>query len=93
MKSQLPGKAGRFAKLGREVFGVTTLNDEEAALAGIDRLKKWFSLIGSPVSLGAAQIPAQDIEKIAENAAALAQVWGLKAYTKEVIAEVLKLCV
>jgi alcohol dehydrogenase YqhD (iron-dependent ADH family) len=93
MKSQLPGKAGRFAKLAREVFGVAAGNDEEAALAGIDQFKKWFSLIGSPVSLGEARIPARDIEKIAENAAALAQVWGLKRYTKEEITDVLKLCV
>ena len=92
MKSQLPGKAGRFAKLAREVFGVVTENDEVAALAAIDRLKSWFTLIGSPVSLGEAQIPAGDIEIIAENAAALAQVWGLKTYSKEVIAEILELC-
>jgi len=93
MKSQLPGKAGRFAKLGREVFGVGAENDEAAALACIERLKEWFSLVGSPVSLGEAKIPVQDIEKIAENAAALAQVWGLKSYTKEVIKDILKLCV
>lgn len=93
MKSQLQSKAGRFARLAREVFGVTAGNDEEAALAGSDQLKKWFSSIGSPVSLGEAQIPARDIEKIAENAAALAQVWGLKRYTKEAITDVLKLCV
>lgn len=93
MKSQLQSKAGRFARLAREVFGVTAGNDEEAALAGSDQLKKWFSSIGSPVSLGEAQIPARDIEKIAENAAALAQVWGLKTYTKEAITDVLKLCV
>ncbi|HAJ28498.1 MAG TPA: NADH-dependent alcohol dehydrogenase [Syntrophus sp. (in: bacteria)] len=92
MKSQLPGKAGRFAKLAREVFGVTAVNDEEAALAGIERLKKWFSLIGSPVSLREAEIPGQDIERIAENAFALAQVWGLKAYSKEAITEILELC-
>jgi len=93
MKSQLQSKAGRFAKLAREVFSVTAGNDEEAALAGIDRLKKWFSLVGSPVSFREAQIPAQDIEKIAENAAALAQVWGLKTYSKEAIIEILELCV
>ncbi|MFA5179774.1 MAG: iron-containing alcohol dehydrogenase [Syntrophales bacterium] len=92
MKSQLPGKAGRFAKMARGVFGVTAGNDEEAALAGIDGLKRWSSLIGSPVSLREAKIPAQDIEKIAENAYALAQIWGLKKYTKEAIMEILELC-
>ena len=93
MKSQLQNKSGRFARLAREVFSVTAEKDEEAALAGIDRLKKWFSLIGSPVSLREAQIPAQDIEKIAENAAALAQIWGLKTYNEEVIIKILELCV
>ncbi|MFA6411124.1 MAG: iron-containing alcohol dehydrogenase [Syntrophales bacterium] len=93
MKSQLPVKARRFAKLGREVFGIVAANDEDASLAAIERLKNWFSLVGSPDSLGEANIPARDIEKIAENAAALAQVWGLKTYTKEVIADILKLCV
>ncbi|MCX5829524.1 MAG: iron-containing alcohol dehydrogenase [Deltaproteobacteria bacterium] len=92
MKSQLPSKAGRFAKLARDVFGVAAGNDEEAAQAGIDRLKRWFSLIGSPVSLREVRIPAQDIEMIADNAFALAQVWGLKAYTKEAITEILELC-
>lgn len=92
MKSQLPSKAGRFAKLARDVFGVAAGNDEEAALEGIDRLKRWFSLIGSPVSLREVRIPAQDIEMIADNAFALAQVWGLKAYTKEAITEILELC-
>ena len=92
MKSQLPGKAGRFAKLGRDVFGVTAENDEEAARVCIEKLKSWFSMVGSPVSLGEAKIPAHDIEKIADNAAALAQVWGLKSYTKEVITDILKLC-
>ncbi|MCK9196255.1 MAG: iron-containing alcohol dehydrogenase [Syntrophales bacterium] len=93
MKSQLQNKAGRFARLAREVFSVPVEKDEEAALAGIDRLKKWFSLIGSPVSLREAQIPAQDIEKIAENATALAQIWGLKTYNKEAIIKILELCV
>ena len=35
---------------------------------------------------------APDIEKIAENAAALAQVWGLKDYSQDVIVDILKLC-
>lgn len=92
MKSQLPSKAGRFAKLARDLFGVTAGKDEEAAREGIYRLKNWFSLIGSPVSLREARIPVQDIEKIAENAFALAQVWGLKTYSKEAITEILELC-
>ncbi len=92
MKSQLHCKTGRFARLAREVFGIKAEKDEEAALAGIERIKEWFSLIGSPVLLKEVQIPGQDIEKIADNAFALAQVWGLRAYSKEAITEILELC-
>jgi len=82
----------KFARLGREIFGIEEKDDLKAGVAGIARLKEWFASIGSPVSLGEAQIPEQDIGKIAENAYALAQVWGLKDYTEEVIADILKLC-
>jgi alcohol dehydrogenase YqhD (iron-dependent ADH family) len=92
MQSQLQLKAGRFARFAREVFGITAEKDEEAAKEGIDRLKEWFSLIGSPVSLREANIQKQDIQMIAENAFALAQVWGLKSYSHDVIAEILDLC-
>ena len=86
-------KSAKFARLAREIFGIEGKNDLEAGMQGITRLKEWFASIGSPVSLGEAQIPEQDIGKIAENAYALAQVWGLKDYyTEEVIADILKLC-
>jgi alcohol dehydrogenase YqhD (iron-dependent ADH family) len=92
MKSQLHVKAGRFARFAREVFGVTAEIDEEAAREGIELLKQWFTFIGSPVSLREGNIPRQDIKMIAENAYALAQVWGLKSYSQDVIAEILELC-
>jgi len=85
-------KAGRFARMAREVFAVNVSGEDEAAQEGIEQLRQWFVRVGSPVKLAEAGIPAGDIREIAENAAALAQVWGLKAYSREVIAEVLELC-
>lgn len=82
----------KFARLGREIFRVSEQDDRPAALDGIGRLKAWFKAIGSPTSLQDAGIPAQDIGRIAENAAGLAQVWQLRDYTEEVIADVLQLC-
>jgi len=82
----------KFARLGREIFGIEDNDNLKAGIEGINRLKGWFAAIGSPVSLGDANILEEDIEKIAENAYALAQIWGLRDYTEEVIVDVLKLC-
>lgn len=82
----------KFARLGREVFGIEEADDLKAAVEGIDRLKRWFSSIGSPTSLKEAGIPEGDISRIAENASATAAVWGMKAYTKDTIADILNLC-
>ena len=82
----------KFARLGRKIFGITEADDMNAAVQGIYCLKHWFASIGSPTSLKEAGIPDSDIDRIAENSAALAKLWGLKDYTREVIVEVLRLC-
>jgi hypothetical protein len=82
----------KFARMGRKIFGITEADDMNAAVQGIYCLKHWFSSIGSPTSLKEAGIPESDIDRIAENSAALAKLWGLKDYTREVIVEVLRLC-
>jgi alcohol dehydrogenase YqhD (iron-dependent ADH family) len=82
----------KFARLGRKIFGINEADDIKAAVQGIHCLKRWFSSIGSPTSLKEAGIPESDIDRIAENSAELAKLWGLKDYTREVIIEVLRLC-
>jgi len=82
----------KFARLGREIFGIEEDNNLKAGIEGINRLKGWFTAIGSPVSLGEANISGEDIEKIAGNAYTLAQVWGLRDYTEEVIVDILNRC-
>jgi hypothetical protein len=82
----------KLSRLAREIFQISEGDERLAALAGIERLKAWFDAIGSPTSLKDAGIPEQDIDRIAENASVLAQVWQLKDYTKEVIIEILQQC-
>jgi hypothetical protein len=43
------------------------------------------------VSLQEGGIPETDIDRVAENDCSLAQIWGLKDYSKDVIIEILKL--
>jgi alcohol dehydrogenase YqhD (iron-dependent ADH family) len=92
MTWSLNRNAGKLARLAREIFNVAGGDDKTAAREGIGRLKAWFAAIGSPVTLREVNIPERDIEKIAENAFVLAQVWQLKDYSKEVIADILKHC-
>jgi alcohol dehydrogenase YqhD (iron-dependent ADH family) len=82
----------KFARLGRKLFGIEKADDLKAGMEGIVRLKGWFASIGSPISLQEANIPEEDIEKIAGNAYVLAQLWGLRDYSEEVICDILKLC-
>ena len=82
-KSKNPQKLERFA---REIFNLSTADE------GIGALEKWFVNIKSPTRLNDAEIPATDIEKIAVNAFDLATRWGIgNTYSKEVIADILKL--
>jgi len=92
MKYAVHKKPAKVARLGRNIFDIRETDDMKAAVEGITRLERWFSSIGSPTSLKEAGIPESDIDRIAENSAALAKLWGLKDYTREVIVEVLRLC-
>jgi alcohol dehydrogenase YqhD (iron-dependent ADH family) len=84
-------KNGRkLAQLAREVFHIDG-NDENIA-AGIGKLKNWFAAIGCPTTLQDAGIPENDIDKIAENAFVLAQIWQLPDYTREAISDILRQC-
>ena len=92
MAFQASREPGRFARFGREIFGVEDRDDRTAALRGTRFLKAWFRMIGAPTTLQEGGIPECDMESIAEHALALAGVWKLEEYTKEVIIDVLKRC-
>lgn len=82
----------RFIRFTREIFTTNIISEDRTAIDGITQLKNWFSSIGCPTSLKEGGIPESDIGRIAENAYALAQVWGLKDYSRDVIADILVLC-
>lgn len=82
----------KFARLAREVFGIAEKDDLKTALDGISRLKGWFASIGAPTSFGQCSVPDSDLPRIVENAYGLAQVWGLKDYTPDVITGIYELC-
>lgn len=82
----------KFAQFAERVFDIQEGSAEKTAEKGIETLQAWFDKIGSPTTLAAANIPAGDIPKIAENAEQAAVLWELKGYTTEVIIEILNLC-
>jgi alcohol dehydrogenase YqhD (iron-dependent ADH family) len=82
----------KYARLAREVFGVEERKDRQAAVEGVERLKSWFAFIGAPTSLRDGGIPETDRDRLAGNAFGLAQTWGLKEYTRDVIGAILNLC-
>ena len=88
LKWYLPKNPSQFARFAREIFGL------DSGKTGIAALEQWFVTIKSPVRLHEVEIPAADIEAIAENAEGLARQWGIGGlYHKETIAEILRLAV
>ena len=82
----------KFARFARKVFNVSSPNDEEAALEGIEKLKGWYKSIGLPVTLDDAKIPKDEIEKVVENASMRTPFGKLKRLYPEDVREILKLC-
>ena len=83
----------KFAQFAQRVFHFVSADSPEMTAAkGIEALKAWFRKLGCPVTLAAAEIPAADIEQIAENATMLAKKWGLTDYTQAEIVNVLTFC-
>ncbi len=82
----------KYARLAREVFSVREKDNGKAAAEGVRVLKSWFASIGAPTSFRQGGIPETDIDRLSGNAFGLAQTWGLKDYTKDVISSILNLC-
>lgn len=75
----------QYERFAKEVFG------KESAEEGITMLKRWYSSIGTPITLSQANIPKERIPDIAKNAHSLAVVWGMgELYSVEDIIAVLE---
>jgi alcohol dehydrogenase YqhD (iron-dependent ADH family) len=75
------------------IFGIAAGSIKKKAAETIRGLRSWFETVQSPASLSDLGIPEEDIPMIADNAVALAKVWGMRDYTAKKIAAVLELCV
>jgi alcohol dehydrogenase YqhD (iron-dependent ADH family) len=82
-------KPEKFSLFSQRVFGIEP-EDKSAAIAGILRLKEWFSQAGSPVTLKELEIPNEKIPEIASNCQALAKVWRMEEYTCQIVENILK---
>ena len=63
--------AGRFAKYARNVWGIDTADDEQAAILGINATESFFREIGMPVSLkelGLDSPTDEEIKALADHA-------------------------
>ena len=79
---------GQFERFSQEIFGVSGVG------AGIEALEGWYRGLHAPVRLGDADIPAADIDMIAENAHELGVSWGIgDDYPEATIAEILRLAI
>ncbi len=75
----------QYERFAKEVFG------KNSAQEGIEMLKRWYSSIGTPITLEQVHIPREKIPEIAHNAYALGVLWGMgDAYLVEDIIAVLE---
>jgi len=76
---------GQFERFAKEVFG------KNSAQEGITMLKRWYSSIGTPITLAQANIPKEKIPDVAQNAYELGVVWGMgNVYNVEDIKAILE---
>lgn len=61
---RLKDKKDCIARFGREVFGLTGKDDQQAAEETVKALKNWYVKIGAPVSMKEAGIYAPNIPQL-----------------------------
>jgi alcohol dehydrogenase YqhD (iron-dependent ADH family) len=93
MKFHLKQRIEKYSIFAKEVFGITGEISEKTAKEGIDSLIKWFKKIGVPTNFKEANIPAGEIDAMADDILITADHWGIITYNKEMILSILKLCI
>ena len=87
------GHAKKIAQFAQRVCGIRKETEDETALAGVEAYQAWARSIGSPTTLEEANVPEEDVDKIAETAFRLSTLWGMdKTYTLEVIRHIVANC-
>ncbi len=84
-------KPRKFARMAREVFGVTESNDLDAALKGISEFKKFFKEIGAPTTLKEVGVTEDSLPVMAKNAAINAPLGKMKPLNEQDILNIYKI--
>jgi alcohol dehydrogenase YqhD (iron-dependent ADH family) len=92
MKFMLEQKAKRFAKFAKNIFEINEKNDKNAAKKGIEAFEKWCTAIGAPISFHDANLPTNEMDRLADSVLTLAKVWEVEDYTKEDIIKIFEKC-
>lgn len=90
MKYVYKNDVEKFARLGRNVFGLEG-NSEETALETINKVKEFFDEIGSPTSLKQIGVNEDELDKLTENASIRTPIGNLMKLEKEDIRNIYKL--
>lgn len=85
---------GKFAQFAERVWKIPRngRTDRELGLSGIEATKKWFSEIGSPVTLREVKIGAEHLPEMAERATKKGPLGSVKKLHKEDVLQILKMC-
>ncbi len=82
-------RAPKIAQMARSVFNVSAKDDVEAAKAGIQALKQFFTDLGMPLKLSEVDIPADHFERMAKNACIFGPIGMYKRLGPEQVKEIL----
>ncbi|CAM3689455.1 MULTISPECIES: iron-containing alcohol dehydrogenase [Paenibacillus] len=93
MKYNLPAQPARFKSLAVNVFGVDSAGktDEEAGLEGIEALRRFWSSIGAPSTLGDYNIDDSEIEAMADKAMRFGPFGNFRKLQRENVVEIYKM--
>lgn len=91
MRFHLKDRISKYAGFAREIFGINIADDELAAKAGIEELVSFFRKISVPTTFSEAKMPTNELDALADDTLITAKNWGISAYDKQMVLDILKL--
>jgi len=93
MKFHLKERIEKYSVFANEIFGITGEISEKTAKSGIDTLVNWFKKINVPTTFAEANMPTNEFDAMADDILTTAEHWGIESYSKEMVLDILKLCI
>lgn len=81
----------KFAKMGRNIFGITEGSPEKIALEGIEALRNYYKSMGAPITLTEVGVKKENLDFIADNASIQSPLGSLKKLTRDDIYNILSI--